>query len=88
MKKAGAGAIPKTSLADVLHGTVTSENPIKINIESRFEVGSSFLILSPFCYKLEINGEKVWDGLKKGDKVNLLRCQDGQKYYVLDRGAI
>jgi hypothetical protein len=141
IKQGAAQAIPVTSLTDLMFGVVTSVNPIKINIENRFEVDSKFLLLSPFCYEKKINivipehehkvsiqdhkglkhkhyvddtktketqeneelnlshdvsissGEKniievvLWDGLKIGDKVSLLRVSNGQKYYVLDKGG-
>lgn len=88
MRNVAKGANPPSSKTDVLFGTVTSENPLKINIENRFEVGASLLILSPFCYDMEFQGTKLWERLKKGDKVNLLRCQQGQKFYVLDKGRV
>lgn len=88
MRNVAKGTNPKGSQTDVLFGTVVSDNPLKINIENRFEVGASLLILSPFCFDKEFQGEKLWEGLKQGDKVNLLRCQQGQKFYVMDKGRV
>lgn len=83
MKEAAKQAIPDTSLTDLVSGVVTSENPLKIKVENKFEIGYNFLILSPFCIQ-----SSMWEGLKEGDKVNMLRVAKGQKYYVLDKGGI
>lgn len=85
IKQGARDAIPKSSLTDMLFGRVTSVNPIKILIENKFEVDSDFLVLSPFCFDKTVAGNVIWEGLKDGDKVNLLRVSNGQKYYVLDK---
>lgn len=88
MHDAAKNAIPKETLTDVLFGKVTSETPLKISIENRFEVGANFLVLSPFCIEFKSkDGVILWDGLKNGDRVNLLRFGNGQKFYVLDKGS-
>ncbi|MEG0297629.1 MAG: DUF2577 family protein [Clostridium sp.] len=140
IQQGARGAIPPTSLTDLTYGTVTDISPIKISIEDRFEVDSSCLLLSPFCYEKKLTvevpahthtvtindhnvskhkhklddetketqenddvtlkhssniseGKKtniqivVWEGLKVGDKVSLLRVSEGQKFYVLDKGG-
>ena len=57
IKQCASQAIPKTSLTDLMFGTVTSIDPLKIMVENRFEVDSNFLLLSPFCIekKVKIN---------------------------------
>ncbi|MGG7176196.1 DUF2577 domain-containing protein [Clostridium paraputrificum] len=57
IKQGAANAIPQTSLTDLMFGTVTSVEPLRILIENRFEVDSSFLLLSPFCYEKKIKIE-------------------------------
>lgn len=88
MRQVAGNANPSSSQTNVMFGTVTSINPLKINIENRYEVGTSLLVLSPFCFELKFQDSILWKGLEKGDKVNLLRYEKGQKYYVLDKGAI
>lgn len=89
MQKASEKANNTNDLSDMLYGTVTSENPLKIKVDNRFEVDSNFLVLSPFCYKkeIEIAGEKVllWDKLKHNDKVVMLRVQKGQRYFIFNK---
>ena len=57
IKQCASQAIPKTSLTDLMFGTVTSTDPLKIMIENRFEVDSNFLLLSPFCMEKKIQIE-------------------------------
>lgn len=75
----------KNDLTDIVRGTVTSENPLRIKVEDRFEIDKSFLILSNFCFRKEFNGVVLWEGLKRGDKVVMLRVSNGQEFYVFGR---
>lgn len=70
---------PET-LSDMLFGEVTSIAPLKIKVDSRFEVGESFLILSPLCQAVG-----WWRGLQVGDSVLMIRFNHGQLYYVVQR---
>lgn len=102
IRQGAKNAIPPSSLTDMLFGTVTSINPIKVKIDNRFEVGESFLVLPHFCFKKEIElnleyclEEKgtpitilLWDDISIGESLTLLRCSSGQKYFVLDRSGI
>lgn len=80
---------------DLLQGTVTSVDPLKIQM-----VNDSKHIISKFSavvpkhltdYKLTINtinGDGVMivkNALKVGEKVHLLALQNGKKYFVLGR---
>lgn len=87
IKQGARGAIPPSSLTDIIFGKVTSINPLKILIENKFEVDSRFLILSPFCLEKKVNDLVIWEGLNVNDKVSIIRFASGQKYYVLDRGV-
>ena len=100
IRQGAKNAIPPSSLTDMLFGTVTSINPIKVKIDNRFEVGESFLVLPHFCFKKEIefmpdveeaklNSKLLlWDDLQPNESLTLLRCSSGQKYFVLDRSGI
>lgn len=57
IRQGAKNAIPQTTLTDLLFGIVTSVSPLKILIENRFEVDSSFLLLSPFCYENKVKFE-------------------------------
>jgi len=45
MKTAALGAVENKSMADILFGEVTSEKPLKVKIDNRFELEESFLIV-------------------------------------------
>lgn len=80
MKKASRQSIPENNLTDIVFGTISSINPLKIKVENKFEIDDNFLILSPFCYKNDI-----WEGLKNNDKVILIRFEKGQRYLVFSK---
>jgi len=81
-------------LSDLVFGVVTSTSPLKIKIDSRFEIGSTHIILSQMVKDLTVSitidgktgSATVFRALRTGDKVRMLRLQKGQMYYVLERG--
>ena len=75
-----AGKIPAGETTDLLFGVVTSVSPLKIKIDNRFEVDEKFLILSAL-----VKETTLWRGLIVGDKVRVLRVNQGQMFYVLER---
>ncbi|CEN21200.1 DUF2577 domain-containing protein [Paraclostridium sordellii] len=89
IKQGARHAIPENSLTDLVPGEVTKEDPLTILVENRFQIDSDFLILSPFCREFkDKNGTVIFDKLKQGDKVLLLRVSNGQQFYVIDRGEM
>ncbi|BDU83494.1 TPA: DUF2577 domain-containing protein [Clostridium perfringens] len=89
IKQGARNAIPENTLTDLVPGEVVKENPLTILVENRFQVDEDFLILSPFCREFkDKNGTIIFDKLKEGDKVLLLRVSNGQQFYVLDRGEM
>ncbi|WP_419867377.1 DUF2577 domain-containing protein [Clostridium perfringens] len=89
IKQGARNAIPENTLTDLVPGEVVKENPLTILVENRFQVDEDFLILSPFCRDFkDKNGTIIFDKLKEGDKVLLLRVSNGQQFYVLDRGEM
>ena len=89
IKQGARNAIPENTLTDLVPGEVVKENPLTILVENRFQVDEDFLTLSPFCRDFkDKNGTIIFDKLKEGDKVLLLRVSNGQQFYVLDRGEM
>lgn len=112
----------ENDIVDIVTGTVTSENPLKIKT-GKLELTETFLILGALCketiikiperennYHIHVIPEHstevsnshshtikavkteeslpdilLWRGLKVGDLVYMIRCCQGQKYYVLQR---
>lgn len=94
-----AAAPKENDVVDIVVGTVTSVSPLTIKTD-RLTLTKSFLILSGLCQEKKIripvatgNNDNpttltdvvLWRGLRQGDQVNMIRCCNGQKYYVLQR---
>ncbi|MDO4680899.1 MAG: DUF2577 family protein [Aerococcus sp.] len=84
-----ADAIP-----DLVYGEVTSTSPLTIRVDNRFEIkGQPFIELSQFVkdFSITVETEKgkqtipIFRSLKAGDHVRMLRVQNGQKFYVVER---
>lgn len=79
----------ESDYSDLVFGTVTSISPLKIRVDNRFEITAQFIILSRMVKNLTITIDGrtafVFRDLKVGDGVRMLRVQNGQKYYVLER---
>lgn len=89
IKQGARHAIPENTLTDLVPGEVVKKEPLTILVENRFQIDEDFLILSPFCREFkDKNGTIIFDKLKEGDKVLLLRVSNGQQFYVLDRGEM
>lgn len=95
IKKAAMDAVAASNPVTVLFGTVTSVDPIQINVEQRMTLGAEQLALSSLVSDFEADmtidtqvgkqSVQVYLGLSAGESVVLLRTQGGQKYLVLDR---
>ena len=88
-----AAAPNENTIVDIVMGTVTSVSPLKIKTD-KLELTSSFLILSALCKPASVKTSvgdhglvtvDLWRGLEVGDAVYMLKCCNGQKYYVLQR---
>lgn len=85
--------------ADLLQGTVTSTNPLRIQManDSKLIISKLSAViprhLTDYKVSAEISdssGKKnatitVHNALKVGEKVHLIALQNGKKYFVLDR---
>lgn len=89
IKKAAMDAFEASKPVNVFFGKVTSASPLKINVEQKMTLGDKQLVLtrSVTDYNtLTSNGNiKVFNALKVGDEVVLIRQQEGQKFIVIDR---
>ena len=88
---AAKNSVPNSEKTDLVYGRVISVNPLRIQVvnESKLVLPQSFLILSEMCKekKVNINGTDVvlWEGLKVGNTVAMLRLLRGSKFYVLQK---
>ena len=83
-------ATNEKELSDLVFGVVISTSPLQIKVESRFTVSSEFLILSQMVKHKSVSFENksitIFEDLKAGETVRMLRVSKGQKFFVLDRG--
>lgn len=49
-----AGREDRSDTADLVYGVVTSASPLKILVDSRFEIGEDFIVLSALCKPMVI----------------------------------
>lgn len=69
-------AIEAKKLTDSMIGTIESVNPFQLRIDERLMVDKDFLTFLSYV--------KI-DYLEKGDKLLLLRVQNGNHFIVLDK---
>lgn len=79
-----------TDRTDIVFGSVTSVSPLTIKVNNKLEIPESFLVLSPMVKELRTGeGDNkrwiVFRDLEAGDKVLMIKAQNGQLYYVLQR---
>lgn len=94
VKRAAVEAVRAEKPFALVRGHVTSIAPLKIQIDQKFELVSTQLLLTNAVrdYSVELVNEAgetkkytVKLGLKQGERVLLLRTNGGQKFIVLDR---
>jgi hypothetical protein len=94
IKKAAVEAVNAGEPSDFVFGTVTSKSPLTIQIDQKLILSEEFITLTSgvMDYKVNISingGTKqemtVYNGLKAGDLVIMLKSKGGQQYVVLDK---
>lgn len=67
-------------------GKVLSVSPLSISVDSKLTLDKDFLIVGQLCKRTTSpTGSLLWDGMKTGDTVLLIRSGNGQKWYVAER---
>ena len=94
LKKTALDAQETAKPVNVQFGEVRSKRPLKISVEQKMMLGEAQLILArnvtEYRSTITVQGETkrdiiVHNGLQVGDKVILIRQQEGQKFIVVDR---
>lgn len=88
-----ANQLPVQNLTDLVFGEVISIEPLLIKVDNRFTIGIDFLVLSQWVKAVSIvvtigdhSGTIALSrDLIVGDKVRMLRINQGQSFYVLER---
>lgn len=73
--------INSISFTEIIIGTVTSIDPIKIRINDRIEIGLEFI--EPSSLGISDDSPLPSLPLTVGDKVQMVRYNRGQRFYVL-----
>jgi hypothetical protein len=78
----------------LVYGEVVTISPLTIKVDSRFIITSDFILLSSLVLPQTItvthdtSGAEIvtlWRGLIIGDVVRMLRLNQGQLFYVIER---
>lgn len=94
IKKAAVEAVNASDPTTIRYGEVISTNPLQIRIDQKLILGTAQLKLTrnvtDYETEMNVNGGakqtfKVFNALKVGEKVLLIRMQGGQTYIVVDR---
>lgn len=93
IKKAAIEAVNASDPTAIRYGEVISTNPLQIRIDQKLILGTPQLKLTrnvtDYETQMSVNGVtqtyKVFNALKQGEKVLLIRMQGGQQYIVMDR---
>lgn len=93
VKRAAVEAVEAGKPVNILFGTVLSASPLKIQVDQKSIYTSKMLILTRNVTDFEIDSRddtnpstfKVHNALKAGEKVLLVRVQQGKKFVVIDR---
>lgn len=93
VKKVAVNAVLSMKLSDIVHGTVISIKPLKVEVHQKLVLETEHLKLTravkDFTVEMTVNGTKntytVHNGLKIGDKVTMIRAHGGQQYIIIDK---
>lgn len=73
------------SFTDIIVGTVISLDPLQIRINSRIVIGLSFI--EPMSLGLDDNSPSSALPLTVGEKVQMIRYSNGQRFYILGKST-
>lgn len=73
------------SFTDIIVGTVQSLNPLQIRINSKIVIGQSFI--EPMSLGINDNSPSSALPLTVGEKVQMIRYSNGQRFYVLGKSS-
>ena len=72
------------SFTDIVIGTVESINPLKIKISDKISIGMNFI--EPMSLGIDGSSPDSSLSLIVGDKVQMIRYNNGQRFYILNAG--
>lgn len=94
IRKIVLNAIEAQKLTDIIYGTVIKTSPLEIQIEQKLVLTEDHLKLTravrDYNTEISINGGTkqpctVYNALKKGNRVTMIRAHGGQDFIVIDK---
>lgn len=76
IKRIALDAVKSSKPCDIITGIVEKSDPLEIKISEKVTLDRDFFYMTKTTMEC---------GLKKGDKVAIMRANGGQKYFVLDK---
>ena len=77
--------LASVSFTDIIIGTVQSLEPLEIRINNRIVIGLSFI--EPMSLGLDDNSPSSALPLTVGEKVQMIRYNNGQRFYILGKST-
>ena len=77
--------LASVSFTDIIIGTVQSLEPLEIRINNRIVIGLSFI--EPMSLGLDDNSPSSALPLTVGEKVQMIRYSNGQRFYILGKST-
>ena len=77
--------LASVSFTDIIIGTVISLEPLQIRINNRIVIGLSFI--EPMSLGIDDNSPSSALPLTVGEKVQMIRYSNGQRFYVLGKST-
>ena len=77
--------LASVSFTDIIIGTVISLEPLQIRINNRIVIGLSFI--EPMSLGLDDNSPSSALPLTVGEKVQMIRYSNGQRFYILGKST-
>lgn len=85
IKKVVHNTLENKKLTDIAYGKVESISPLTVRLDQKLLLTKEFLIVTDSFKNKVINGITIDNELKVGDKLIMLRVQEGQKYLLLSK---
>lgn len=89
IKRTSVEAVNASKPVEVSFGKVVGVSPLRVLVEQKLTLGEAQLVLCrnvcDFSVTVGSENVDVYNGLKIGEQVILLRQQGGQRYIVWDR---
>lgn len=94
IRKIAVNAVNAQKLADVVHGHVIQTSPLKVQIDQKLVLSEEHLVQTNAVknHVIEMSVDDgpiqtytVYNGLRQGELVTMIRSHGGQQYIIIDK---